>query len=411
MSNEPGVGTRAAQLAQLAAKAAKIAAAASAGGLYGAAVETVKQFLPQFIKITVITLVIVLLLPVLIFAGIPHFLFGWLGSGDADIISMTDKATQMGGVYSRYDDMVKQAAELLAADLTGPNEDLHAEVNIHLGSMSVTWLAAIISVYYEQNLNVIDESYIQQMIADSLIFTSGAIGESKILFEIFDIDPVTLMDKLGFTEDQRKWAEVLVGSMSEDQTLTADDADYIAHYNVDYSGITFTDGKTEVVYFNQLDSRWADTPYGQTGTIGRSGCRPTAMSIVVSTLTGKTVSPVEMSDWAARNGYYVEGVGSRHSLIPDAAKKYGLSVEGIGKDAQKIVDALADGKLVVAIMSKGHFTSRGHFIVLRGVTEDGLILVADPASKTRSEQLWDLEIILNEANRNAGAGGPFWAVG
>ena len=71
---------------------------------------------------------------------------------------------------------------------------------------------------------------------------------------------------------------------------------------------------------------------------------------------------------------------------------------------------LADGKLVVAIMSKGHFTSGGHFIVLRGV-QDGKILVADPASYRRSGQLWDLSIILNEASRRAGAGGPFWIIG
>ena len=65
---------------------------------------------------------------------------------------------------------------------------------------------------------------------------------------------------------------------------------------------------------------------------------------------------------------------------------------------------------VVAIMSKGHFTSGGHFIVLRGVM-DGKILVADPASYKRSGQLWDLSIILNEASRRAGAGGPFWIIG
>ena len=71
---------------------------------------------------------------------------------------------------------------------------------------------------------------------------------------------------------------------------------------------------------------------------------------------------------------------------------------------------LAEAKLVVAIMSEGHFTSSGHFIVLRGV-KDGKIMVADPASYTRSEQLWDLSIILNEASRRAGAGGPFWIIG
>ena len=39
------------------------------------------------------------------------------------------------------------------------------------------------------------------------------------------------------------------------------------------------------------------------------------------------------------------------------------------------------------------------------------ILVADPASYRRSQKAWDLSIILNEASRRAGAGGPFWIIG
>lgn len=54
-------------------------------------------------------------------------------------------------------------------------------------------------------------------------------------------------------------------------------------------------------------------------------------------------------------------------------------------------------------MTKGHFTKSGHFIVLRGV-QDEKILVADPASYRRSQKVWELSIILNEASRRAGAG-------
>jgi len=61
-------------------------------------------------------------------------------------------------------------------------------------------------------------------------------------------------------------------------------------------------------------------------------------------------------------------------------------------------------------MSKGHFTSSGHFIVLRGITEDGKVLVVDPASYKKSQQEWDMSIILNEARGDAGAGGPFWGL-
>ena len=174
--------------------------------------------------------------------------------------------------------------------------------------------------------------------------------------------------------------------------------------------IRFTDGQTEVVYFNQLDERYANQPYG-TDHIGGYGCGPTAMSIVVSSLTNEIVDPIEMARWSYENGYWCSKSGSYHALIPAAAEAWGLPVEGCSaSEGQRIVDALADGKLVVAIMLKGHFTSSGHFIVLRGV-KDGKILVADPASYDRSSMEWDLSIILNEASTHAGAGGPFWIIG
>lgn len=174
--------------------------------------------------------------------------------------------------------------------------------------------------------------------------------------------------------------------------------------------VSFTDGVTEVVYYNQLDERYADKPYG-TDAIGGYGCGPTAMAIVVSSLSGETVDPVEMAAWSYENGYWCKNSGSYHALIPAAAKHWGLPVSGCtASEPQRILDALAEGKLVVAIMGKGHFTSSGHFIVLRGV-KDGQILVADPASYTRSGKTWDLSIILNEASRYAGAGGPFWIIG
>ena len=174
--------------------------------------------------------------------------------------------------------------------------------------------------------------------------------------------------------------------------------------------VAFTDGVTPVVYFNQLDERYASQPYG-TDNIGGYGCGPTAMSIVVSSLTDETVDPVAMAQWSYENGYWCKSSGSYHALIPAAAEAWGLPVSGCTtSEPQRILDALAEGKLVVAIMAEGHFTSSGHFIVLRGV-KDGQIMVADPASYKRSEQLWDLSIILNEASRRAGAGGPFWIIG
>jgi len=207
-------------------------------------------------------------------------------------------------------------------------------------------------------------------------------------------------------EDELNTIYALRGQYGLDQYIS--DSVYLSGEALDFSGVSFTDGQTTVHYYNQLDSRWKDTVYGD-GTIGRSGCGPTALAMAVSSLTDTIIDPVQMSAWAYANGYKAVGNGSYLTLIPDGAEHFGLTVDyATPGDAQKLVDALSSGKLVIAIMTAGHFTSGGHFIVLRGVTAEGEILVADPSSKTRSEQSWPLEIILTEARNTSGIYGPFW---
>ena len=174
--------------------------------------------------------------------------------------------------------------------------------------------------------------------------------------------------------------------------------------------VCFTDGATPVIYYNQRDERYAEQDYG-TDNIGEYGCGPTCMAMVVSSLTGAAADPIEMAKWAYDNGCWIDGGGSYHALIPAAAQHWGLPVSGCSaSEPQRIVDALSQGKFVVAIMGAGHFTDSGHFIVLRGV-QNGQIMVADPYSVNYSNRLWDLSLILGEASTRAAAGGPFWIIG
>ena len=231
----------------------------------------------------------------------------------------------------------------------------------------------------------------------TIVYNGEAYFEDKI-FALSD-------EQKGLAENYAQNLSVFLGDGMMQGLLPAESAGLVS-----LGDIRFSDGATQVVYYNQLDKRYASKPYG-TDDIGTYGCGPTCMAMVVSSLTNETVDPVEMAHWAYENGYWCSRSGSYHSLIPGAAKAWGLPVQGCGKtEGQRIVDALSQGKLVVAIMLKGHFTSSGHFIVLRGV-ENGKILVADPANYTRSQQAWDLAIILNEASGRAGAGGPFWIIG
>jgi len=231
----------------------------------------------------------------------------------------------------------------------------------------------------------------------TIVYNGEAYFEDKI-FALSD-------EQKGLAENYAQNLSVFLGDGMMQGLLPAESTGLVS-----LGDIRFSDGATQVVYYNQLDKRYASKPYG-TDDIGTYGCGPTCMAMVVSSLTNETVDPVEMACWAYENGYWCSRSGSYHSLIPGAAKAWGLPVQGCGKtEGQRIVDALSQGKLVVAIMLKGHFTSSGHFIVLRGV-ENGKILVADPANYTRSQQAWDLAIILNEASGRAGAGGPFWIIG
>ena len=116
--------------------------------------------------------------------------------------------------------------------------------------------------------------------------------------------------------------------------------------------VTFTDGITPVVYYNQLDERYAGKAYG-TDNIGGYGCGPTAMAIVVSSLTDDMVDPVEMAEWSYNNGYWCKSSGSYHALIPAAAGEWGLPVSGCTTaEPQRITDALANGNGILLGVNK-----------------------------------------------------------
>jgi hypothetical protein len=169
MSNQSGGDSRAADLAVLAAKAARVAKAASVGGPYGAATETARQFLPQLIKAVAIILIIVLLLPAIIFTSIPHFLFGWLDDDSPDVKRMTDLALNISNVYElRFDALLQNAV----SNVMTPFQNPYVSFNIHTGNTNKTWFIAIISVLYQQDLEVITENVILQRRCYSLALPS-----------------------------------------------------------------------------------------------------------------------------------------------------------------------------------------------------------------------------------------------
>lgn len=415
----------------------------AAAGPYGAVAGTLWEGRKHIGKI-VAAVVVLLLLPVLFILMLPSLIFGGLtGSGSSGQPVLNDNAA----IVQNVSDIAFAVNQVLGEGITD------AEARIAQDFASTGGNGYEIVNPYAADMTSNTNSFIAQYCSakgeewDTISLTDMQAvlrqGKSSLFSYTRTSEPRTVEDDDPDTPDivetkQETWyiytlvyngegyfADTVFHLTSEQKSLAVDYAQNLSLFLGDgmfqyteYGGATitslgnvrFTDGATEVVYFNQLDERWANKPYG-TDNIGGYGCGPTAMSIVVSSLTNDIVDPVEMSEWAYQNGGWCSKSGSYHALIPNAAKAWGLAVEGCtASEPQRILDTLSSGKLVVAIMSKGHFTSSGHFIVLRGV-QDGKLLVADPASYTRSQQTWDLSIILNEASRSAGAGGPFWIIG
>ena len=167
-----------------------------------------------------------------------------------------------------------------------------------------------------------------------------------------------------------------------------------------------------VVYYNQGDSPWAEhvfkSRYGS-NKIRIAGCGPTSMAICISTITGKKVTPIQTCDWGAKQGLYIPG-GWHHNCTYKIAKHWGLKCEGLDRNKSKLKKALKQGKMVVAIMGPGHFTLRGHFIVLYSISKDGKkVKVADCGGRARN-RYWDIDTVFNESKTCNDAHCPFWAI-
>ncbi len=184
----------------------------------------------------------------------------------------------------------------------------------------------------------------------------------------------------------------------------------ITELNVINGQEILTGGTMPIVYFNQGSETWAEQPYGS-DNIGRYGCGPTAMAMVAASMTGAETDPLQMAQLAVSLGHWAKRGGSYLSVVEGLAAEAGLTAVSLReRTPDALMQPLLGGDLVVALMGPGHFTKSGHFIVLRGATLSGKILVADPNSPERSLMEWEPELILEELSRSTSDGAPLWII-
>jgi hypothetical protein len=151
--------------------------------------------------------------------------------------------------------------------------------------------------------------------------------------------------------------------------------------------------------YNQCDKAWGANPYGSTGkTICSSGCGPSTMAMIITAFTKQRVTPAQTIAYANTKGLYIPGSGSSWTVAPVLAEHWGLTSKKIGKSVSAVNAALKAGGMV-AMSGTGPkpFTSKGHYITIRGITPDGKWMIGDSAHSDTSAKPWDPSFIISYA--------------
>lgn len=149
------------------------------------------------------------------------------------------------------------------------------------------------------------------------------------------------------------------------------------------------------VYYMQSDLRWGSNDYsapGEKTNISKAGCGPTCCAMVIATLKDKDITPSDTAKWSLEHGYKACKQGTYYTYFVPQLKAFGIECTRVnhvniyGSDnetaraAHRLVErALTTGKMVIACMGKGIWTSSGHYVLAYGL-KDGKVYINDPAS-------------------------------
>lgn len=165
--------------------------------------------------------------------------------------------------------------------------------------------------------------------------------------------------------------------------------DYIAKISIVFEGnFTLTTPVEEVPLYLQFDEQWGYADYGES-VIAIRGAGPVCLSMVYTYIKQEgSQNPIKIGDMAMNNGYLTEEGGTADVLFTDGAANLGLKSQEMAVDKDEMIDALANGKLLICAVNPGDFTKTTSYIVIKDY-KSGLFLINDPMSEARSKVGWD----------------------
>jgi hypothetical protein len=175
-----------------------------------------------------------------------------------------------------------------------------------------------------------------------------------------------------------------------------EDENYFSR-EIDISMDLLTD---ETPLFIQWDKRWAFLKYGKEKMVATSGCGPTCLAMIAAHFTKNAdYNPKYFADFSASNHYYIEDVGTKWELFSQGAKRFGLIVSNVAISKSAVYSALDEDKILAANVRAGHFTRRGHYIIIKGYDKNGAFFICDPNSVENSKRSWPPEIVIGESKK------------
>lgn len=135
---------------------------------------------------------------------------------------------------------------------------------------------------------------------------------------------------------------------------------------------------------------------GDSKSVASSGCGAAAASMLIAYVRQDyNQTPYTLFYWAAEHGRY-RGDGLDYEGIRTMLINHGVDTRLMGVSSDGIISALKENRPIIIKMGPGTFTDGGHFIVLRGLDENGKVLVNDPNSSGRSQQSYSASLIARE---------------
>ena len=183
----------------------------------------------------------------------------------------------------------------------------------------------------------------------------------------------------------------LIEQFEESKTILENsDAQIALLFDYYEQGIINEKGEfTDVPLMNQDD--YGNIVYSG-GTIASSGCGLTSLCMVASFLLNDLYTPDELA--AIANADKSSNVGK----MTTAADYVGLNwYNNQNTSREDLVNLLSEGNMVICLV-KGS----SHFVVCKGITEDGKILVNDPYSPFRTESTTNNGYTMNDLQFSSG---------